>query len=136
MVTVATTLMIPAQPVLADQLSAREIFRSPEVRCSDPAPGEARERSLVDSPPFLPALSISPSFLLRLHFRRFMIGLNVPVLVKCETDKSEYHQDGSGDHQRMRILHRGEPLFLRLQPRLFRADGAFSLNHFSGSPIV
>src|SRR5450759_2487978 len=102
----------------ADQLSAREISRSPEVRCSDPAPGEARERSLVDSPPFLPALSISPSFLLRLHFRRFMIGLNVPVLAQCETDKSEYHQDGSGDHQPMRILHRGEHgLFpLRLQP--------------------
>ena len=101
----------PCRPVIR----ARNLPIS-EVRCSDPAPGEARERSLVDSPPFLPALSISPSFLLRLHFRRFMIGLNVPVLAKCETDKSEYHQDGSGDHQPMRVLHRGEHLFLRLQP--------------------
>ena len=43
----------------------------------------------------------------------------VLVLAKCETDKSEHHQDGSGYHQPMRILHRGEHrLFpLRLQFR-------------------
>src|SRR5260370_42124671 len=49
----------------------------------------------------------SRSFPLRLHFRWLMIGLNVPVLAKCKTEKSEHHQDGSGYHQPMRILHRG-----------------------------
>ena len=41
----------------------------------------------------------------------------VLVLAKCETDKAEYHQDRSGHHQPMRILHRGEPPpFLHLAP--------------------
>jgi hypothetical protein len=31
---------------------------------------------------------LAPSFLFPLHFRWFMIGLNVPVLAKCKTDKS------------------------------------------------
>jgi hypothetical protein len=40
--------------------------------------------------------------------RRFMIGLGVPVLAEYQTDKSDHDQDGSGDHQPMRLLHLGE----------------------------
>jgi hypothetical protein len=35
-----------------------------------------------------------------------MIALTVPVSAECEPDKSNRHQDGSGYHQPMRILHR------------------------------
>ena len=42
---------------LSEQLSAREISRSPEVRCDGPAPVEARERSLTASAPFPLALA-------------------------------------------------------------------------------
>ena len=45
---------------------------------------------------------------IRLRFRRLMIGFDVAILTKCKTDKSEYHQDGSGHHQPMWILHPGE----------------------------
>jgi hypothetical protein len=58
---------------LADQIdrypvhTANEIARFPEVCCDGPVPEEACERSLVASPPFLPALAVSsPSFSLRL----------------------------------------------------------------------
>jgi len=33
-------------------------------------------------------------------------GLTIPVLPECKTDKSEHHQDNSGTHQPVRILHR------------------------------
>jgi hypothetical protein len=59
---------------LAEQLSALEIYRSPEVRCDGPAPAEARERSLIASPPFpvasgpaLPLPDALPNELHRIH---------------------------------------------------------------------
>jgi hypothetical protein len=43
------------------------------------------------------------------RLRRRMIGLNVvPVFAKYKTNESDYHQDGSGYHYPMRVLHRGE----------------------------
>src|SRR5882762_7086380 len=55
---------------VSDQLSAHEISRSPEARCGGPVLVEARERSLIASPTFLPVLAVSPpSFPLRLQFR-------------------------------------------------------------------
>src|SRR5664279_5937968 len=54
---------------LPEQLSALEIYRSPEVRCDGPAPVEARERSLTASPPFPVALAISLLSFLRLWHR-------------------------------------------------------------------
>jgi hypothetical protein len=52
---------------IADQLSAREISRSPQTRCGGPAPLEACQRSLIASPPFLPVLSVSPPSFLQLQ---------------------------------------------------------------------
>ena len=50
---------------------------------------------------------VSPfSFFISLHFRRLMIGVDVPVSVECHPDKSNRHQDGSSYHQPMWILHR------------------------------
>ena len=54
-----------------------------------------------------PFLGLGPVISVCLIFRRFLIELNVPVLAKCKANNSEHHQDGSGDHQPMRILHRG-----------------------------
>jgi hypothetical protein len=48
------------------------------------------------------------SFPARLYFHRLIIGLNGPVLTKCNTDESDRHQCGPGDHQPMRIFDRGE----------------------------
>jgi hypothetical protein len=48
-------------------LSAREIFRSPEVRCDGAAPVEARKRSLAASLPFVLALAVSSTSFLRLQ---------------------------------------------------------------------
>ena len=42
-----------------------------------------------------------------LSFLSAVDWLKVLVLAKCKADKSEHHQDGSGYHQPMRILHRG-----------------------------
>jgi hypothetical protein len=50
--------------------------------------------------------SAGDSFPLRLIFHRHLIGLNVLALAKCKTANSEHHQDDSGYHQPMRILHR------------------------------
>jgi hypothetical protein len=33
----------------------------------------------------------------------FLIGLNVPVSMKCKTDKPERHKDGSGHHHPVRV---------------------------------
>jgi len=71
-----------------------------------------------------------------------MIGLDGPVLAKCKTDKSEHHQDGSGYHQPMRILHRGEHgLFpLRLQPSFLsgprKLEAAIYLKAKTVAPLV
>ena len=64
-----------------------------------------------------------------------MIGLIVPVLAKCKTDKSEHHQDGSGYHQPMRILHRGFPIS-SLSAQLYKpADGGHgAITHLSTRP--
>jgi hypothetical protein len=43
----------------AERLSAREISRSPEVRCDGPAQAGARQQSLTVSPPFLAVLPLS-----------------------------------------------------------------------------
>jgi hypothetical protein len=51
-----------------------------------------------------------------------MIGLNVPVSMKCKTDKPDRHKDGSGHHHPMGVFpieqqveHFGHSLFpLRL----------------------
>src|ERR1019366_729237 len=51
----------------AEQISAREISRSPEARCDGPAPVEARARSLTASPPFPLALAVSLLSFLRLQ---------------------------------------------------------------------
>src|SRR5439155_21488062 len=48
------------------------------------------------------------SFPIRLHFRRLTIGFSISISAKYQTNKSENHQDGSGYHQPMRILHRLE----------------------------
>jgi hypothetical protein len=37
-----------------------------------------------------------------------MIRPTVPILAKCEPDKSKHHQDGSGYHQPVWIVHRLE----------------------------
>jgi len=39
---------------------------------------------------------------------RLMIGLSVPPLAKCEPDKSEHHQDGSGYYHPMGIFQLGQ----------------------------
>jgi len=52
---------------LAERLSAREIARSPEVRCDGPAQAEARQLSLTASPPSPVALAVS--LLSFLHLR-------------------------------------------------------------------
>src|SRR5882724_5160769 len=59
-VKVAATAVPTANRGVAEQLSAPEISRSPEARCGGPAPMEACERSLIASPPFLPALAVAP----------------------------------------------------------------------------
>src|SRR5258705_13317588 len=43
------------------------------------------------------------SFPVRLHFRRLMIRLNVPVSMKGKADKPDRHKDGSGHHHPMGI---------------------------------
>ena len=49
---------------------------------------------------------LSPvSFPICLHLRRLIIGLNVPVSVECEPDKSNRQQDGAGYDQPMWISH-------------------------------
>jgi hypothetical protein len=54
---------------LAEQLSANEISRSPEVRCGAPSPMEALERSRVVWCPFLPTLAVSPLSFFHLSVR-------------------------------------------------------------------
>src|SRR5665647_280569 len=81
----------------------------------------------------------APLFPLRLQpclVRPLINRRAVLVLAKCETDKAEHHQGGSGYHQPMRILHRGEHgLFpLRLQPDLDKLAAGFAINCIS-SPI-
>jgi hypothetical protein len=44
------------------------------------------------------------SFPIRLYFRRPMIRLNVPVSMKCKTDKPSRHKDGSGHHHPMGVF--------------------------------
>jgi hypothetical protein len=44
----------------------------------------------------------------RLHFRRLMIRLNIPVLTERKPDKPEHDQDGSSNDHPVRIFHRGE----------------------------
>ena len=39
------------------------------------------------------------------HFRRLMIGLNIPVSAECEPDQSNRHQGGTRYDQPMRIIH-------------------------------
>jgi hypothetical protein len=46
------------------------------------------------------------SFPIALHLSWLTIGLSLPFSAKYQPDKSEHHQDGSGYHQPMRILHR------------------------------
>jgi hypothetical protein len=41
------------------------------------------------------------------HFRRLLIGLNVPASAEYEPDKPDRHQDGACDHQPMWISHLG-----------------------------
>src|SRR5450631_429337 len=62
----ASALGVPnASQCVQDLLSAHEISRFPEARYGGPGPVEACERSLVASPPFPPALSVSPTSFLR-----------------------------------------------------------------------
>jgi hypothetical protein len=44
-----------------------------------------------------------------LHFRRLMIGLNVPASAECEPDKSNRQQGGAGNDQPMWIFHLSIP---------------------------
>ena len=43
------------------------------------------------------------------HFRRLMIGLNIPVSAECEPDQSNRHQGGTRYDQPMRIIHLSIP---------------------------
>src|ERR1700730_7728014 len=55
-------------------------------------------------------VGVSPvSFPIFLHFRRLLIGLNVPVSAGCEPDKSNRHQGGAGYDQPMWIFHLSIP---------------------------
>jgi hypothetical protein len=59
----------------------------------------------------------------------FLIGLNVPVSMKCKTDKPGRHKDGSGHHHPMGVfpiekqVEHFAPLSLfslRVRPRLYK----------------
>jgi hypothetical protein len=61
---------------LLEQLSEHEISGFPELCCSGADPVEARERLLAVSPPFVPALAVSPrSFPLSLQPQLYKPGL-------------------------------------------------------------
>lgn len=117
-------------PLVLDTKAARARSRNPDpaphVICGQrPAPGTAQLNSLVELNAgalnrFASRRSVRrrapwPSgrggdvrifpvlFLISLHFRPLMIGLNVPVSAECEPDKSNRQQDGASYDQPMRI---------------------------------